>query len=110
MYWLGLLTGQALISNLCKFVIIKKVKSKMSGSMLALAVGEWLRAEGPRQSVWWLTLSEMLSLPPCSSFNLLITPDSHNALAVSRFPSFLPVQMSSFQSVLVTYFSNGEFC
>lgn len=50
-YWLGLLTGQALISNLCKFVIIKKVKSKMSGSMLALAVGEWLRAEGPRQSV-----------------------------------------------------------
>lgn len=27
------------------------VKSKMLGSMLALAVGEWLRAEGPKKSV-----------------------------------------------------------
>lgn len=44
-------------------------------------------AHSERRMAVKLAVSEMPYLLSCSPFNLLITPGSHNAMAVSRFPS-----------------------
>ncbi len=83
---------------------------QMLGSMLALAVGEWLRAEGPSKSVRW-----RLAVLCDALFAFLFSSQSVVNSRISQCRgcqplSFLPVQMSSFQSVLVSYFSNSEIC